>query len=425
MPTFIKNIAIWYSSLECMGGIESVVVEQCRIFSDAGYQVRLITDIPICLLKSRISCSCRVISNYSNQERAKDWRNLCREDRPDLVIFHRAGMPYVMHDVQLLHKLGVKTALNIHFSFNTPILIDGDGALYQENLRVALECDAVATVSEADCIWWHALGARAFHVQNPIARSIFKSTQDIREPHTLIWLGRIEEPKLPEEALKIFRLVLDAVPDARLLMLGGQSRALNKLIHQMGLQDHVDVIPATPDVDAYYSRASLHLLTSITESFCLVLAEAKLRGIPTAMYNIPFLELVQGGKGLVTSEIYDAAALSSQIIRVLTDEKLRHTLSQEAVESLYAFNDEHVLTSWESIFQSLKSESTKTRSLTMDQQVFQEIYKAWNYHYKKNYWKIQFFNDMEKMFGRFPQMIAHVMQNFMEWIKRMKRLIIK
>ena len=51
------------------------------------------------------------------------------------------------------------------------------------------------------------------------------------------------------------------------------------------------------DIDSYYRRSELHILTSISETFPMAIAESKSYGMPLVMYELPFVELVRESKG--------------------------------------------------------------------------------------------------------------------------------
>ena len=54
---------------------------------------------------------------------------------------------------------------------------------------------------------------------------------------------------------------------------------------------------STPDI--YFKNASLHIFTSITESFGLVLSETKIYGIPNILVGINYISIVNGGTFII------------------------------------------------------------------------------------------------------------------------------
>lgn len=291
MTTNIPTLAIYFPSLENLGGIERVVEAQTLIFAKHGIHVLLVTEQPVGKLRPSLENYCRFACLSRESSRKDQWEKIIREHRPSLVILHGAFYAAAMETAAILRPLPVKTILNIHFSFPTPLYLTGDEGMYDSHLETARLCDAVAVVSGTDRRFWTALGCRAHYVQNPVRHAASAPVPTPpRSRRTLLWLGRPMEPKMPEEALYIMAELLPRVPDARLVMAGGHGAESGKLLQltkALGISSSVTFIPEQADVEPLYAESGIHLLTSQAESFCLVLAEAKARGIPTVMYDIP------------------------------------------------------------------------------------------------------------------------------------------
>ena len=65
------------------------------------------------------------------------------------------------------------------------------------------------------------------------------------------------------------------------------------------------------------------VMTSLCESFSMVLAESKGYGVPTVMYELPNLELTQGLRGIISVPQDDILALANGIILLFTDREKR------------------------------------------------------------------------------------------------------
>lgn len=398
-----SNIAIFFRSLEYMGGIERVIVQLASIFNNAKYNIILLTDTEICKLKDNIEVQRRTISTVKEQ-RFNQWKEIINENDIKYVIIHDATHPFVKDDINVIHENNAKVILNIHFSFPSPILFNEAYNSYKINKDIGELCDAVATVSKIDSYWWKGLNCNAFHVQNPFVRNK-KGVHFKKGGNTLIWIGRHVESKQLEEAIYTFKLIKDKIDNVRLLIVGGsgETKKTKKLTKKLGIYNNIEFIAERADISDLYQRASLHLLTSITESFCLVIAEAKSFGIPTVMYEIPFLELVQGeNNGLIQTPRFDRKKLAEATINLLKDKNKLEYYSKQAYESLEHFNDENVLRSWETIFVTLENKGGK-REVEENEKYYQiiikELYDAWNYHSQKNVWKIDFFDNIERFIG--------------------------
>lgn len=410
MTTPIHSLAIYFPSLENLGGIERVVEAQTHIFAKHGVQVLLVTEQPVCKLRPSLENHCRFVRLEPDTSREEQWRNIIREHCPAAVILHGAFYSSAAETAAILRPLPVKSILNIHFSFPTPLYLTGDEGMYDSHLNAARFCDAVAVVSGTDRRFWAALGCRAYYVQNPVRHAPSGDVPSaLRSRHTLLWLGRPMEPKMPEEALYIMGELLPQVPDARLVMAGGHggdSGKLVRLAQTLGIASSVTFMAEQTDVESLYAESGIHLLTSTTESFCLVLAEAKARGIPTVMYDIPYLELLHSHEGVSVLPYGDRRGMADRIAALMLDEDLYMRQSAQARESLSPFHDEAVFQTWNSMFADLEGTEPLPApphagddSAEALRLIVTEMRKAWDYRMKRDLWKIEYWNNLEKILG--------------------------
>jgi hypothetical protein len=98
----------------------------------------------------------------------------------------------------------------------------------------------------------------------------------------------------------------------------------------------------------------------------------------------------------------------------------------EAKETLKHFTDETVFQTWNSIFESLEQLQTENIFSKGEEYypvIIREIYDAWNYHCRKNIWKIDFFDNYERFTGYSFEKITGFCMNYI--IKPIKRIRIK
>lgn len=420
------SIALYYPSLEHSGGIERVVVELTRIFIGNGYLCVLLTNEYPKFYGNRIRCKCSVLSKDLDK-RKRGWQDALQQYGVRFVILNSAVDAFVHHDICIIKQCGVKVVNTIHFSFPSPILFNGDCHSFRINKDVGEKCDAVATVSKIDALWWRALGCNAHHVQNPFTYYDHSNAKIDYTNHTIIWVGRGAPQKKPLEAIKVIRKVVNEIPDAGLIMVGleDEGKSYRSIVDEWGLKDNVTFVAPTNEIGKYYQKASLHLLTSITESFCLVIAEAKSYKIPTVMYEIPFLELIEDKKGVHVVKQGDSDLAARYIVNLFSKPELLKKEGEEAYTTLARFNDEEVIQRWEAIFDSLeKGERIKPNLDNPYETVIREIYSAWMNHCEQNEWKIEFFDNIKRATGKSAKgIIDGITNRIIEPLKHIKRKI--
>lgn len=420
----MKSVALYYPSLEHSGGIERVVIELCRIFLEKGYSCVLFTDVQPQFYKENIVVDCIVLPQEA-VERRTCWLSNIKECKIQYVITNGGFGESNGKEIDYIHEAGAKVINTIHFSFPSPILFNEAWRSFANAKEIGCKCDAVATVNSIDSLWWRSLGCNAHPVQNPFRYYAHEMNKSEKEEHTIVWVGRGGPPKKPLEALQIIATVACEVPDVKLYMVGIEDggKAYRKTINKLGIANNVEIVPPTSEIGKYYQKASIHLLTSITESFCLVLAEAKSYHMPTVMYDIPFLELIEDGKGVLIERQGNIDGMAKRIVHLLRHPAEARRLGEEAFTTLERFNDDEVVACWQSIFDSLdKGEKYTSDFSNPYETIVREIYSAWMNHCQDNMWKIDFFDNIERATGRSSKgMIEGFINGIIEPLKKIKR----
>lgn len=418
------KILMYLQNPSGLGGIERVARELTRIFAAHGAETRVFCDR---------GGPNAMPSAGPRREQAVE--ALVAAFRPDVAILH--GVPHAgfEYDLAVFRRRGVPVVAICHFSFPSAMLLDGDERANDDFLARARRCDLVATVSAIDAQWWRALGCRALHVQNPFVPpgKNPEPSRRSREAGTtnLLWVGRNAEPKQPSAALAAFARAVRDAPGLRLTMVGGSDAgwaAIRAEARRLGLADKVTCLGERDDLSALWAEADVHLLTSVTESFCLVLAEAKAHGVPTAMFEIPFLELVADGRGIVTAPQGDVDGLGRALAGLASDAAKRRALGAEAKASLAAFNDEAVWASWQRVFAALASgEGGREKPDAAFATVVAQEFFAWHRFCEKNLWAVQLVRDAAKLTGglvtlralaRLLRRAVTLAQSFKAWRRR-------
>lgn len=171
-------------------------------------------------------------------------------------------------------------------------------------------------IDPARTVAWEALG--------PI------DLQASREPAALI-IGRMwaeERGKGHDELLEGWQRVRDAVPDARLWIVGqGDDRPrLEARARELGQEGAVEFLGRVPDavLSDLYRRASVLVMPSRQEGFGLVYAEAMWHGLPCiGSTSDAAAEVIRDG---VTGRLVpygDVAAIADAVVETLRDPALR------------------------------------------------------------------------------------------------------
>ena len=153
--------------------------------------------------------------------------------------------------------------------------------------------------------------------------------------------GRLHPVKGHDVLVAAFRRVVDAIPDARLVIAGeGQFRqVLEEQIRTLGLGSSVDLVghQTARGVRDWMARARVYVLPSRSEGMPLSLLEAMAAGVPVVAARVGGVpEVLTAGTGIIV-EPEDPTALGDAIAGVLAKPERQDEMSRQAGERVRAF----------------------------------------------------------------------------------------
>ena len=377
----VKTIATYCERLD-NGGIQRVVSLLCPLWREMGYRVILLTanapserDYSLPEGIERL-----VIPNVEKKnaaqyrERAEVWARIIREYHVDAVVYHSYLNEWLLWDALVIKACGAAFVLHQHNVFSRFLL---DAVARAENYYVPYEeADALVTLSETDRIFFSYYNGNIHVTMNPLSGNISEWMPSFcPENHHILWIGRLANAKRPLDTIPIMKEVVKEVPDAVLHIVGKSDkgtweRKLKRGIARAGLSGHIVLEGYTKDVKPWYLSSRIFLATSAFEGFLMTLAESKMAGIPCVMYELPYLTLCKGNRGILSVPQRDTKAAADALIRLLKDNALCERYGKEArahIEEIAQFDFKG---KWREIFESLEHEHSF--SVTPEQKLMME-----------------------------------------------------
>jgi len=138
-------------------------------------------------------------------------------------------------------------------------------------------------------------------------------------------IGRYSTEKGFDVLLKAFRLLLDKVDNAKLLILGegGQRSQYEEIITKLNLTNYVMLTGYRPDAWRYLALMQVYVISSLTEGLPITLLEAMRGKVPvvaTKVGGIP--DVLQNGKGGTLVNSANSRDLAAAISATYTDPEL-------------------------------------------------------------------------------------------------------
>lgn len=168
----------------------------------------------------------------------------------------------------------------------------------------------------------------------------------------IISVGRLSAEKGYIDLLKIFKQLAKKHKDWHLDIIGDgpEREKLEEYIKTRQLQDKVTLhgFRSKDYIDKMLHQASLYVMTSLTESFGIVLLEAMSHGIPCVAFSSAegAREIISSGKNGYLIKNRNASAMIKKIEDLMKKEDVRKQMGKEARKSIKQYTKEVVQEDW-------------------------------------------------------------------------------
>jgi len=168
-------------------------------------------------------------------------------------------------------------------------------------------------------------------------------------------IGRFTEVKQQIKLLRIWNSLVkkNKTKDWQLFLIGtGElKKEFEKYIEEHNLQEFIFIFPPRQDVEHYYKKASLFLLSSKTEGFGMVLLEAISFGLPCVSFDCPSgpRDIIQNNKNGFLVELDDEKSFEESVLKLIEKPDLKSRMSVQSFQMSKTWDDHKLLQKWYSI----------------------------------------------------------------------------
>lgn len=172
----------------------------------------------------------------------------------------------------------------------------------------------------------------------PNWEEIERAKKDKGISYDACFLGRYHPQKGLDDLLKAWEIVCRKKPEVKLIMLG-EVLELKDRVKKMGLEKNIEFYGFVDGVKKYslLKSSRICLFPSTYESFGLVACEALACSLPVVAYDLPIFRKIYP-EGMIRVPVGDVKKFSQAILELLTDDKKRRRVSQEAENVAKRFN---------------------------------------------------------------------------------------
>jgi glycosyltransferase involved in cell wall biosynthesis len=163
-------------------------------------------------------------------------------------------------------------------------------------------------------------------IHNVVETSRFHHLEVQKNPHSLLYIGRIDKRKGIEFLIRSMPIVRDRIPDVQLLVggKGGELEKMKILVGQLHLEHTVTFLGFVPDeqLNELYNRAQCVVVPSIFEGFGITVIEALAAGTRVVGTDVDGIrEILQSGEYGTLVRYGNHQALANAIISELNEPK--------------------------------------------------------------------------------------------------------
>lgn len=338
----IQRVALSTNALRT-GGVSGVILSQARTLLEAGVGVTIVAREPGSDT-SLLPTGARFVefSGAKLADHLEQWSDLCRSHRIDVAVDHHFLYSKTWPAFALAaHANGVPTIAWAHNFAGRAVLLGIDNLRF--HLRHVHSLAHLVVLSPLDVAFWKLQGMqRVSYLPNPPSPLLLDTPARMRAKEAptdrrleLVWFGRLDErTKRVSELLRVAADLDTRGVDFRMRIVGPGWRDLapqtvNAQAAEMGLADRVQATGPLKGAELVRVIDSSDVLvcTSIIEGYPLTIPEAQSRGLPVAMYDLPWLAVLDDNEGIVSVEQGDAAALAAEIAAIATTPERYASLS--------------------------------------------------------------------------------------------------
>lgn len=261
-----------------------------------------------------------------------------------------------MYSLAIRRATGVKVISWEHFNY-----LQNPGVPYRKLTRrwAARSADAIVTLTETDRKLYEGhlrLKCPVIAIANPMEAPAEPVAYD-SDSRLILSSGRLTYQKGFDLLVDTACEVLPNHPDWRWVILGeGEDRpALEQKIHDAHLDGRLTLAGRVDDVDAYYRRSALFVMTSRFEGLPMVLLEAKAHRLPLVSFDCPTgpSEIIEDGVNGGIVPLGDTHALASAVNDLLDDREKRIAYSAKSGSNADRYGKGHILRQWQKLLNGI------------------------------------------------------------------------
>lgn len=359
----MKNIIIFINSMSAPGGIERVVSNLLKIWSNK-YQITLLVkddanasfyEIPETVERASLNEPLFLDMKNRKQRIAAIWTNT-KKSHKKLKSFLKSREYDYIYTTTPLNSLEVYMANRAE---KDKIVISEHASAFAVNKVyqaikkfVYPKALCISVPNKMDCKVYERWGCRTIYI--PHLFTFSATTKNALDTKIALNVGRYTADKRQADLIRIWSRITDKNGwQLWIVGKGEEEYNLRNLIIELKVSDSVKLVRHTTAISDIYKKASLFLLSSWREGFGMVLLEAMAFGIPCISYNCPSGPrdvILDGYNGYLISND-DQKAFQSAVEKAIhmNSDQIKQ-LGNNAFKTVKEWNNNDIIDQWDKLF---------------------------------------------------------------------------
>ena len=358
----MKKICFFIGDISKSGGTERVSLLIANYLCNIGYEISILSysngD------SSEFFCDSRIKLHSLHQEKKVGFferkispycslYKFLKNEKPDILI--NVDVILCMYSLPLKFFSGTKMIAWEHFNYRETNGVKN--RMYARKIAAKI-ADCIIVLTEADKKEYKKnikLHAPIKVIYNPSVKegTIKKSSE---KENWIIASGRLTYQKNFGELIEIWNFIEHYARDWKLIICGNgeEERELKEKILQYNLKNII--MPGfCKNIQEYYEKSQVMVMTSRFEGFPMVLLEAQKNGLPIVAYDCftgPSEIIIDGRNGYLI-KYGSKEEFSHKLLELIKNEKLRTEMGINAYEDSNRFSIEYIASEWNEILKKL------------------------------------------------------------------------
>lgn len=336
-----ENVIAFYIVALGKGGAERVLCNLANAYANKGFKVYVLTDFKVEEEYTDLHPSIEryVIPTPENGMRIMRVRKRVMWIRNFLLEHHAKYLVSFMRKcnlraVQAVQGTDIRVILSVRSAPEREYQGFAKRILAKHYFRKA--DGAVFQTEQARDFFPRSVRKKSVVLMNSVKPDFLIPRYEGEREKEIVTAGRMDVIKNHPLIVQAFDQIKDKYPSHVVRIYGGgKNEALEKLIHEKGLEDRVFLMGGTDDIIGAIRKASLFILSSNMEGMPNALIEAMSLGLPCISTDCPCggpASMIEDGKNGLLVPVGDVAAMAQAMDRVLSDESYAQSLGRAAVQ---------------------------------------------------------------------------------------------